>query len=234
MCIYKIPWIALIFVFEFLLEILVFALRKKISSSMLWYLFFPLNWGRNAGIKLWNWSWQKKRRKIWNYYSIFFNRCFLFSAFPKNSKNFDIVGWVFLKSRQINLKNRHCPLKHPTIEKKFVGKFFSMIVTLYWIGWYDSNVRICSFAKKNILVIFYQKKNLSDFFFYFQKIRYFQTKITEKKGVFFSIVGKLLEKNRRVRLKNRRSRKVSLLRKSTEYLLLIFLSFKTKEWVVDL
>ena len=62
------------------------------------------------------------------------------SAFPKNSKGSDIVGWVFLKDQQINLKNRHCPLDHPTIEKKIPGESFYIIVTFYWITWYDLNV----------------------------------------------------------------------------------------------
>ena len=41
------------------------------------------------------------------------------SAFPKNFKNSDLVGWVFLRKRQINLENRHSLVKYPTIEKKF-------------------------------------------------------------------------------------------------------------------
>jgi len=55
------------------------------------------------------------------------------SAFPKNSKNSDLIGWVFLK-------NLCYPLKHPTIEKKFRGGLLEIIVTLYWIVWCDLNV----------------------------------------------------------------------------------------------
>jgi len=93
-----------------------------------------------------------------------------------------------------------------------VGKSRPIIDSLssfgYILCWFFISVN--RFDKKNIFAIFYKKN-----FFFLEMKRFSKYLIKEKKGVFFYIVGKCLEKNRQVKFENRRSRELSLLRKST-------------------
>ena len=88
------------------------------------------------------------------------------SAFPKNFKNSDLVGWVLLKNRQINLENRHSPVKHPTIEKNFREVFYfycdTVLNTMIWFkhSFLSSTKiftinfgKVSSYVNLNILII---------------------------------------------------------------------------------